>query len=260
MIVWAFDGSRQNVIGEIDLPIHVRPHLCQITFQVMDINPAYNCLLGWPWIHAVGVVPSTLHQRLKFVVEGQLIIVSGKEDILVSCPSSTPYVEAAEESLETAFQSFEVVSKASIESFPVRPCSSSAALMVARVMLGNGYEPRMGLGWNGYGVADLVEFKENRGRFRLAYKPTRADVRRSALERKGRSKGQNQGPQVKETLPCHISESFVSVGWTCEGRVAMIHDEAPQEHLNWIQSCLPEFKLGNCQVVERPGVSVANIM
>ena len=40
----------------------------------------------------------------------------------------------------------------------------------------------------------------------------------------------------------------------------MIHDEAPQEHLNWIQSCLPEFKLGNCQVVERPGVSVANIM
>ena len=78
IIVQAFDGSNRNVIGEIDLPIQVRPHLCQITFQVMDINPGYSCLLGRPWIHAVGVVPSTLHQRLKFVVEGQLIIVSGK--------------------------------------------------------------------------------------------------------------------------------------------------------------------------------------
>ena len=36
-----------------------------------------------------------LHQKLKFVVEGQLVIVSGEEDILVSYPSSMPYVEAA---------------------------------------------------------------------------------------------------------------------------------------------------------------------
>ena len=71
--------------------------MCQITFQVMDINPAYITLLGQPWIRSVGVVPSTLHQKLKFVVEGQLIIVSGEEDILVSCPSSTPYVETVEE-------------------------------------------------------------------------------------------------------------------------------------------------------------------
>ena len=72
----------------------------------MDINPAYSCLLGRPWIHSVGVVPSMLHQKLKFVVEGHL----------VSCYSSMLYVEAAEESLETAFQSFEVVSNAFVES------------------------------------------------------------------------------------------------------------------------------------------------
>ncbi|XP_050920042.1 uncharacterized protein LOC127137643 [Lathyrus oleraceus] len=28
---------------------------------VMDINPAYSCLLGRPWIHAAGAVASTLH-------------------------------------------------------------------------------------------------------------------------------------------------------------------------------------------------------
>jgi len=78
MVVQAFDGSRQDVRGEIDLPIQIGPHICQITFQVMYINPAYNCLLGRPWIHSVGVVPSTLYQKLKFVVERQLIIVSGE--------------------------------------------------------------------------------------------------------------------------------------------------------------------------------------
>ena len=65
------------------------------------------------------------------MVEGQLIIVSGEEYILVSYPSSTPYVEAAEESLETTFQSFKVVSSAFVESLPMQPCSSSATLMVA---------------------------------------------------------------------------------------------------------------------------------
>ena len=69
--------------------------------------------------------------------------------------------------METAFQSFEVVSNASIESLPVQPSSFSVVLMVARVMFGHVYEPEMGLGRNGDGVVSLVEFMENRGRFRL---------------------------------------------------------------------------------------------
>ena len=101
----------------------------------------------------MGVVPSTLHQKLKFVVEGHLVIVSGEEDVLVSCSSSMLYVEAVEESLEMAFQSFEVVSNASVDSLPRQPCLSGAAIMVARVMLGHGYEPGMGLGKDNGGKA-----------------------------------------------------------------------------------------------------------
>ena len=108
MVVRAFDDNRREVRGEINLPVQIGPHTCHVTFQVMDINPTYSCLLGCPWIHSVGVVPSTLHQKLKFVVEGHLVIVLGEEDVLVSCPSTMPYVEVAEESLETTFQSFEV--------------------------------------------------------------------------------------------------------------------------------------------------------
>ena len=44
LVVRAFDDSRRDMRGEIDLPIQIGPHMCSITFQVMDINPAYSCL------------------------------------------------------------------------------------------------------------------------------------------------------------------------------------------------------------------------
>ena len=138
----------------------------------MDINPPYSYLLGRPWIHSVGVVPSTLHQKLKFVVEGHLVIVLGEQNILVSCPSSIPYVEVAEESFEIAFQSFEVVSISFVDSFSGQPCLSDTAVIVARVMLGNGYEPGMGLGKDNGGITSLISAKGNRGKFGLGYKPT----------------------------------------------------------------------------------------
>ena len=100
-----------------------------------------------------------------------------------------------------------MVSNAYVESPPVQPCPSGAALMVARVMLGHGYEPGMGFGQNDNGMASLVEFTGKRGRFALGYKPTRADVRSIVLERKGRSMGQPQGLQVKKgSLVSHQRE------------------------------------------------------
>ena len=57
MVVRAFDDSWRDVRGEIDLLIQIGSCTFQITFQVIDITPAYNCLLGHPWIHSTGVVP-----------------------------------------------------------------------------------------------------------------------------------------------------------------------------------------------------------
>jgi len=139
------------------------------------------------------VVPSSLHQKLKFVVEGQLAIVLGEEDILVSCLSSTPYVEVVEESLEMSFQALEIMNSAYVESPLIQPCLSDTSLMVARVMLKDGYEPGMGLGWNGSGAVSLMKNVENRGRFGLGYKPTSVDKRRITLERKEKSLAHLQG-------------------------------------------------------------------
>jgi len=260
MVVRAFNGTRREVRGEIDLPVQIGPHTCQVTFQIMDINPPYNCKLRRPWIHLVGFFPSMLHQKLKFIVEGHLVIVSGEEDILVSFPPSMPYVEAAEESLETAFQCFEVVSISSMDSFSGQPCLSDTAIMVARVMLGNGYEPRMGLGKDNGGITSLISAKGNRGKFGLGYKPTQVDIRKSIAGRKSRSQGSRLRQEDEGGPPCHISRSFISAGLGDKGQVVAICEDGAPSGSDMVRPCPPDFRLGNWRVEERSDIYATSIM
>ena len=75
-VVRAFNDTRREVIGEMEIEVQIAPCTFNVEFQVMDISPSYNCLLGRPWIHTTRAVPSTLHQKIKFVVKGQLVCVS----------------------------------------------------------------------------------------------------------------------------------------------------------------------------------------
>lgn len=70
----------------------------------MDINPYYSCLLGCLWIHVAGAMTSTLHQKMKFIINNKLVIVSGEEDFIISQLSSFFYIEVDKDALETYFQ------------------------------------------------------------------------------------------------------------------------------------------------------------
>ena len=86
MVVRAFDGTRREVIGDIELPIKIGSCTFNIVFQVMEITPTYNFLLGHPWIHFEGVVSSTLHRKLKFIVGSKMICLMGEENFLITKP------------------------------------------------------------------------------------------------------------------------------------------------------------------------------
>ncbi|XP_050916839.1 uncharacterized protein LOC127132020 [Lathyrus oleraceus] len=60
LIVRAFGGSQRAVFGKMDIPVKIRPQLFDTTFFVIDIQPAYCCLLGRPWIHGAWSITSTL--------------------------------------------------------------------------------------------------------------------------------------------------------------------------------------------------------
>ena len=77
-VVRAFDSTRPEVTREIEIEVQIGPCTFNVEFQVMDISLSYNCLLGRPWIHIAGAVPSTLYQKIKFVTEGQLVCVSAE--------------------------------------------------------------------------------------------------------------------------------------------------------------------------------------
>lgn len=61
MVVKAFNGTKQGILGEVTLPLEIGPSCFHVLFQVMEIELAYTMLLGRPWIHAADAIPSTLH-------------------------------------------------------------------------------------------------------------------------------------------------------------------------------------------------------
>ena len=84
MVVRAFDGTKRKVLENIKLSIQIGLCTFDSEFIVMDINPSYNYLLGRSRIHMAGVVPSTLHHKVKFVVEENLITITVEENMIVT--------------------------------------------------------------------------------------------------------------------------------------------------------------------------------
>ena len=95
-------------------------------------------------------------------------------------------------------------------------------------MLGNGYEPGMGLGKDNGSRTSLISTRGNRGKFGLGYKPTQANIRKSIAGRKSRSQGLRLRQEDEGGPPCHISRSFISAGLGHEGQVVVIdEDDSP---------------------------------
>ncbi|PKI59070.1 hypothetical protein CRG98_020525 [Punica granatum] len=156
--VRAFDGSRRKVNGEIDLLIDIGPCSFSITFQVLSIPNAFILLLGRPWIHSVGAVPSFLHQRLKFIVEEKLIMVKGEEDYAIYKETAVPYISVGDDE-NLPFHSFETISV--IRDYgEIGP--SRADRMIRKVLLRHNYIPGVGLGARGQGINRPIEIIEAR--------------------------------------------------------------------------------------------------
>ena len=56
-----------------------------------------------------GAVPSTFHQKIKFIIDGHLICVAAEKDMIIATTSIAPYVEANEKAEECSFRSLEFV-------------------------------------------------------------------------------------------------------------------------------------------------------
>ncbi|XP_016737996.1 uncharacterized protein [Gossypium hirsutum] len=215
-MVRAFDGTERKVMGRIEVPLLIGPNTYEVDFLVMDIKPSYNCLLGRPWIHATGALPSSLHQKLKLIMEGRLITINVEEDIIASVTSDAPYIEKDDEALECSFRSLEFVNATFIieGSKILIPKVSNATKMGLQLMVGSGPLPERGLGKYLHGRVEVPVLTDKWDYFGLGYKPDAKQKRKEEEKRQERKRARLSGAEIKwepMSFP-HISETFVSGG------------------------------------------------
>ena len=62
----------------------IGPATFPILFQVLRIPTSFNLFLGRPWIHRVGAIPYSFHQKVKFIHDRQVITVQSPRDMFTS--------------------------------------------------------------------------------------------------------------------------------------------------------------------------------
>ena len=80
-----FDGRMVVLEGEISLPINKEGKEVMVAFIVVNSFSPYMAILGWSWIHVMGVVPSTLHVKVKFPIEQGVTVVRGSQQVARQC-------------------------------------------------------------------------------------------------------------------------------------------------------------------------------
>ena len=63
--------------GQIRLPIQTGSEVVEVDFIMVDAYSPYTAIVARPWLHALGVVSSTLHQKVKYPSEGQVKEIVG---------------------------------------------------------------------------------------------------------------------------------------------------------------------------------------
>lgn len=107
-MVWAFEGTKTSAYGEIYLKILVGHYEFEVLFVVIDIPTVFNMLLGQPWVHLVEAMPSSLQQKVKFILGNKLVSVMGEEDIPILASVMVPFIDSRQ--VDPAYHSFEFVS------------------------------------------------------------------------------------------------------------------------------------------------------
>ena len=59
--------------------------LVEVDFIVVDVFSPYTAIMGRPWLHTLGAVSSTLHQKVKYPFGGQVLEIVGSQVAARQC-------------------------------------------------------------------------------------------------------------------------------------------------------------------------------
>ena len=68
----SFEGKTVVPRGQIRLPKQTSLEVVKVDFIVVDAYSPYAAIVAKPWLHTLGAVSSTLHQKVRYLSEGQV--------------------------------------------------------------------------------------------------------------------------------------------------------------------------------------------
>nr|XP_023886372.1 uncharacterized protein LOC111998508 [Quercus suber] len=81
----SFDGKLVIPEGMIRLPIQTGPEVVEVDFIVVNMYSPYTAIVGRSWLHTLGGVASSLHQKVKFPSGGRILETRGCQSTTRRC-------------------------------------------------------------------------------------------------------------------------------------------------------------------------------
>ena len=73
----SFEGKMVVPKGHIRLPVQIGIDVVEVDFIVVDAFSPYTAIMGRPWLHNLGAVSFTLHQKVKYPSGDQVLEILG---------------------------------------------------------------------------------------------------------------------------------------------------------------------------------------
>ncbi|RVW69127.1 hypothetical protein CK203_060690 [Vitis vinifera] len=157
----------------IDVAIQAAGHLHRPSELIMGLSRQL-------WIHEAGAIPSSLHQKVKFIHEGRIITIQSDRDVVTS---SEPVLQIShsEDDLHLTGFTFDEVQVVSLgdDSRDMVPMSFDhySSTLVLNMMRGMSYLSGLGLGRRQHGPREFTFIVDYDIPYGLGYTPTKEDAR-----------------------------------------------------------------------------------
>ena len=134
-------------MGTLEIKLLIGPTSFITLFQVLRISTSFNLLLGRPWIHRARAIPSSLHQKVKFIHGGQVVTMQFVGDMFIS---SKLQINHNDDDLFLTGFTFDEVQTLEMEDFcrdfVAVSFDQHGSIVVLDMMRSMSYLPGMGLG------------------------------------------------------------------------------------------------------------------
>ena len=81
----SFEGNVIIPKGHIRLPVQTSSEVVEVDFIVVDTYSPYTAIAARPWLHTLGAISSTLHQKVKYPSDSQIEEILGDQAMARQC-------------------------------------------------------------------------------------------------------------------------------------------------------------------------------